>query len=170
MIPERLAPYIYPAFRFVVGSLFIFHGLQKFGLLPGSRSVALISLLGAAGIIEVICGSLVSIGLFTRVAALIASAQMAFAYFYAHSRGARGPSRTRASWPCCTALPSSTSPPAVPATWVSTAADREGSDRGQTTSEHCRPAVVRSRGSDRGQTTSDATLRRDETRLAAEFS
>ena len=91
MIPERYAPYVYAGFRFVVGFLFVFHGLQKFGLLPGSRVVAIISLVGLAGIIELICGALVGIGLFTRPAALIASGEMAFAYFYAH--------QPRGGWP-----------------------------------------------------------------------
>ena len=35
MIPERYAPAVYRSFRVVFGFLFLFHGLQKFGLLGG---------------------------------------------------------------------------------------------------------------------------------------
>lgn len=84
MIPERYAPYVYPAFRFVVGFLFLFHGLQKFGLIAGSRTVPLLSLFGAAGAIELICGLLVAVGLFVRPAAFVASGEMAVAYFMVH--------------------------------------------------------------------------------------
>lgn len=83
MIPERYAPYVYTAFRFVTGFLFMFHGLQKFGLL-GGQAQPIASMLGAAAIIEAGGGLLVAIGLFTRPAAFIASGEMAVAYFMAH--------------------------------------------------------------------------------------
>ena len=37
-----------------------------------------------AGIIELVCAILITLGLFTRIAAFIASGEMAFAYFYQH--------------------------------------------------------------------------------------
>ena len=80
---ERFAPYVYPAFRFVFGVLFLFHGLQKLGLM-GGHMVPLASRLGAAAAIELVCGTLVAAGAFTRVAAFIASGEMAFAYFLGH--------------------------------------------------------------------------------------
>ena len=83
MIPERYAPYVYAAFRFVVGFLFVFHGLQKFGLF-GGRMVPLVSLFGAAAVIELVCGALVAVGLLTRPAAFLASGEMAVAYFMSH--------------------------------------------------------------------------------------
>jgi putative oxidoreductase len=83
MIPERYAPQVYAVFRIVVGFLFIFHGLQKFGFLGGT-AVPLASLFGLAAIIEAVGGLLVMIGLFTRPAAFIASGEMAVAYFMAH--------------------------------------------------------------------------------------
>ena len=83
MIPERYAPHVYPIFRFVVGLLFLFHGLQKFGLLGGNM-VPLMSRVGAAAVIELVCGALVAAGLFTRPAAFVASGQMAVAYFLSH--------------------------------------------------------------------------------------
>jgi putative oxidoreductase len=83
MIPERYAPQVYALFRIVVGFLFIFHGLQKFGLL-GGQAMPLASLMGVAAIIEAVGGLLVMIGLFTRPAAFVASGEMAAAYFMAH--------------------------------------------------------------------------------------
>jgi putative oxidoreductase len=41
-------------------------------------------LIYTAGPIELVCGTLVALGLFTRWAAFIASGQMAVAYFIAH--------------------------------------------------------------------------------------
>ena len=43
-----------------------------------------ISRLGLAGVVETVCGFLILIGLFTRPAALVASGEMAAAYFLAH--------------------------------------------------------------------------------------
>jgi len=42
------------------------------------------SLFGAAGVIECVAGTLITLGLFTRPAAFIASGMMAYAYFTAH--------------------------------------------------------------------------------------
>jgi putative oxidoreductase len=83
MIPERYSPQVYALFRIVVGFLFIFHGLQKFGLL-GGQAVPMASLFGVAAMIETVCGVLVLVGLFTRPAAFLASGEMAAAYFMAH--------------------------------------------------------------------------------------
>jgi len=89
MIPTHLAPYVYSAFRIVFGLLFLMHGLQKlagmFGGMPGfTGAVPLVSLFGAAGVIECVAGTLITLGLFTRPAAFIASGMMAYAYFTAH--------------------------------------------------------------------------------------
>lgn len=65
------------------------HGAQKlFGVLGGfggpGRTAHLFSLFGLAGVIETFVALLVMIGLFTRIAALIVSGEMAVAYFYVH--------------------------------------------------------------------------------------
>ncbi len=52
--------------------------------MPG-MPVPLFSLLGVAGILEVVGGLAVLLGLFTRPVAFILSGQMAVAYFYAHA-------------------------------------------------------------------------------------
>ena len=83
MIPDRYAPIAYALFRIVLGYVFLIFGLQKFGFL-GGQAQELMSMQGAAGVIETVAGLLVMIGLFTRPAAFIASGEMAFAYFYVH--------------------------------------------------------------------------------------
>ena len=45
---------------------------------------------GIAGVIEIVCGSLVVTGLFTRYAAFIASGEMAVSYWIYSNRVARG--------------------------------------------------------------------------------
>ena len=84
MISERYAPQVYALMRIVFGFLFIFHGLQKMFGMFGGRTAELLSLRGLAGVIEIVGGTLIMIGLYTRPAAFIASGQMAFAYFLSH--------------------------------------------------------------------------------------
>ena len=83
MIPERYAPQVYALFRVVAGFLFMFHGLQKFGVF-GGQTPPLAGLMGVAAVIEAVGGLLIMIGLLTRPAAFIASGEMAAAYFMAH--------------------------------------------------------------------------------------
>jgi putative oxidoreductase len=84
----RHADRLYAIFRIVAGFLFMCHGLQKlFGVLGGEKVGNFASLSGAAGIIELVCGFLVMIGLFTSWAAFLASGTMAVAYFMAHQPG-----------------------------------------------------------------------------------
>ena len=77
-------PRVLSVLRFMTGLLIIQHGLGKiihFPALPAYADVQPMSLLGAAGFIELIGGALLIIGLFTRPAAFILSGEMAFAYF-----------------------------------------------------------------------------------------
>jgi putative oxidoreductase len=84
-ITSRVADAAYPLLRLVAGLLFAEHGLQKlFGLLGGNR-VPLMSELGLAGIIELAAGVMVAFGVFPRWAALVASGEMAVAYFTTHA-------------------------------------------------------------------------------------
>ncbi|GHA80814.1 DoxX family protein [Pontibacter akesuensis] len=79
------SPHLYAILRIVAGLMFAIHGAQKlFGILGGDQPVELISLMGLAGIIEFVGGILIAIGLFTSIAAFIASGQMAAAFFMAH--------------------------------------------------------------------------------------
>ncbi|MCF2487754.1 DoxX family protein [Dyadobacter sp. CY347] len=85
---RALNQYIPPFFailRIVAGLLFAMHGSQKlFGIPGGSDPVPLISLMGFAGFIEFAGGLFIVVGFFTRLAAFLASGQMAVAYFMAH--------------------------------------------------------------------------------------
>ena len=85
---QFLKPYtecIHDTVRIVAGVLFFQHGAQKiFGILGAEQSVELGSRLGLAGIIETVAGALIALGLFTPVAAFIASGEMAVAFFIAH--------------------------------------------------------------------------------------
>jgi putative oxidoreductase len=83
---NRLQPYVLSILRFVVGLLFVQHGLVKlFGFPTGAGFPALLSLPWLEGCIEMIGGSLIAIGLWTRAAALITSGEMAIGYFMVHS-------------------------------------------------------------------------------------
>jgi putative oxidoreductase len=75
----------YALFRIVVGFLFLWHGMQKlFGLPVAVPAGAPAFVLYSAGSIELIGGTLIMIGLFTRWAAFLSSGLMAFAYWMAH--------------------------------------------------------------------------------------
>ena len=54
---------------------------------PGQHGEALPPLMVAGGWIEIVCGLLVALGLFTRLAAFIASGEMAVAFFMMHAKG-----------------------------------------------------------------------------------
>src|ERR1039458_1385683 len=74
--------------RIITGLLIIQHGMGKiihFPALPAYANVQPLSLLGAAGFVELIGGALLILGLFTRPAAFILSGEMAFAYFIVHA-------------------------------------------------------------------------------------
>jgi putative oxidoreductase len=73
--------------RIITGLLIIQHGMGKllgFPALPAYANVQLMSLSGAAGIIELIGGALLILGLWTQPVAFILSGEMAFAYFIGH--------------------------------------------------------------------------------------
>jgi putative oxidoreductase len=71
---------VYCIMRVIVGLLYASHGGQKlFGLPGGGHGVS--GLEFVAGIVELVCGLLITFGLFTRLAAFLASGEMAIAYF-----------------------------------------------------------------------------------------
>ena len=84
MIPERYAPVTYALFRIVFGYVFFIFGLQKMFGVFGGQQAQLMSLQGAAGVVETVGGFLIMIGLLTKLAAFISSGEMAVAYFYVH--------------------------------------------------------------------------------------
>ncbi len=70
--------------RIVAGLLFICPGGMKLLGWFGGMPVPMTPLLTAAGVIELVGGTLLLLGLFTRPVAFIASGEMAFAYFIGH--------------------------------------------------------------------------------------
>ena len=86
---RQYAPAVLSVVRIVVGLIFMEHGTQKFLSFPAGEMAGMglgLSSPGAyAGIIELVCGLMIAIGLFTRPAAFLASGTMAVAYFMAHA-------------------------------------------------------------------------------------
>ena len=81
-------PQLLGLLRIVAGLLFLAHGVVKLfgfppGAMPGPQDP--LTLLGIAGIIELITGTLITLGLFTRPAAFIAAGEMAVAYWMMHA-------------------------------------------------------------------------------------
>ncbi|MBU3686261.1 MAG: DoxX family protein [Mycobacterium sp.] len=84
---DRSGPAALALFRIVIGLLFALHGTAKLFGWPATKSGAVP--VGTwpywwAGVIELAVGVLVALGLFTRIAAVIGSGTMAFAYFTEH--------------------------------------------------------------------------------------
>jgi putative oxidoreductase len=84
---SRYQPHVLAALRIVAGVLFLSHGLAKlvgFPIAPpGVQPV--MSLFGIGAVIEVVTGTLIILGLFTRAAAFVAAGQMAVAYWMFHA-------------------------------------------------------------------------------------
>lgn len=81
-------PRLLGVLRIVLGFLYIQHGTAKLFGVPHVAmfdGLQLMSLMGAAGVLELLGGALLLLGLFVRPVAFILSGQMAFAYFMAHA-------------------------------------------------------------------------------------
>jgi putative oxidoreductase len=83
----KWTPLLLSVLRIVTAFLFVEHGTQKWLSFPapGARPTQLMSLSGAAGVLELAGGFLLLFGLFTRPVAFVLSGLMAFAYFIAHA-------------------------------------------------------------------------------------
>jgi len=85
---DHWAPRALALLRIVTGYLFLEHGTAK---LLGFPHVAMFdhlsiaSLVGVAGVLELIGGALILVGLFVRPVAFVLSGEMAVAYFMAHA-------------------------------------------------------------------------------------
>ena len=94
MFLSRYASQVHGIFRIMTGLLFVQHGLQKlvhFPPLPPQMAAAMTHIpdnvkpvLLTAAVIELVGGTLVTLGLWSRWAAFICSGEMAFAYFLGH--------------------------------------------------------------------------------------
>ena len=101
-------PYAIGLFRIVIGLLFACHGaVSLLGVLGGMDGKGATVETGAwpnwyAAVIELVGGSLVLLGLGTRIAAFIASGAMAYAYFKVHQPQDLWPIKNRARARPCT--------------------------------------------------------------------
>ena len=85
-ILDRWNPQLLSLLRIVAGFLFVWHGTSKYFHYPVDfGNVQVFSLMGLAGILELVGGTLVCVGLFTKPAAFILSGEMAVAYFMFHA-------------------------------------------------------------------------------------
>ncbi|GGP83155.1 DoxX family protein [Saccharothrix coeruleofusca] len=85
----KLNDLVLAGFRIVVSFLFACHGAQGFGLLGGIDGQGTAVPFGVwpgwwASVIELVGALLVLVGLFPRIAALLCSGAMAYAYFVVH--------------------------------------------------------------------------------------
>jgi putative oxidoreductase len=85
---QNLTPHVRSLVRIVAAYLFVLHGTAKHLGIPfieGMSGISSMSLPGIAGWLELVGGTLLLFGLFTRPVAFVLSGQMAFAYFIAHA-------------------------------------------------------------------------------------
>ena len=85
-----LEPYVHSLLRIVAGFTFSLHGAQKllgaFGGMGGKGATAqFLSLMWAAGALELVGGLLILVGLLTRPVAFLLCGEMAVAYFMSHA-------------------------------------------------------------------------------------
>ena len=83
---SRWQPQLLAILRIIVGLLFLEHATQKFLAFPAPFPMPgpLPPIEVAAGVIELLTGILLTIGLFSRLVAFIASGEMAVGYFMFH--------------------------------------------------------------------------------------
>jgi len=90
-VKKEWSPQLLSVLRIILAFLYIQVGAAKWfafpaAVMPGGGTAAVGSLPWFAGVIEVIGGTLILLGLFTRPVAFILSGEMAIAYFYGHAR------------------------------------------------------------------------------------
>ncbi len=82
---QRWQPQLLAILRIVAALLLLEHATMKFFHFPAPQVPGpLPPMLIAAGAIELVAGILMTFGLFTRLAAFVASGELAFAYFIEH--------------------------------------------------------------------------------------
>ena len=84
---EQYQPQLRALLRIMTALLFMEHGLAKLLHFPVAQPGVpdpLPTILVAAGVIEIVGGALVTLGLFTRLAAFICAGEIAIGYFMLH--------------------------------------------------------------------------------------
>jgi putative oxidoreductase len=84
------SPYLLSILRIVAAFLFVQFGTAKVlafpaEVMPGGGTAGAWTIAWVAGMLEIIGGSLLLVGLFTRPTAFILAGEMAFAYFMGHA-------------------------------------------------------------------------------------
>jgi putative oxidoreductase len=85
-------PQMQSLLRIVAGAIFLLAGTMKIfafpaGMPPNGGTAVFPSQIWIGGALEVVCGGLLLLGLFTRPAAFLMAGQMAVAYFQFHAPG-----------------------------------------------------------------------------------
>jgi len=86
---QGMGPQLRSLLRIVAAGMYITHGTMKLfafpsSLMPGGGTVPLMSQLGVGGVIEIVGGTLLLLGLFTRPIAFIAAGELAVIYWQYH--------------------------------------------------------------------------------------
>jgi putative oxidoreductase len=86
---SALAPELRSALRIVAGLMFLMAGTTKLfawpiGMPPNGGTAAFGTQIWIGGLLELVCGGLLTVGLLTRPAAFLMAGQMAVAYFQFH--------------------------------------------------------------------------------------
>ena len=85
-IAARLAPYMLSVLRIMAALLFLEHGLSRMLGFPSPwPAPPSFTMYWFAGAIELVGGILLTLGLVSRLSALIMAGEMAFAYFLSHA-------------------------------------------------------------------------------------
>jgi putative oxidoreductase len=89
---EVWAPRLLSLVRILLGLIYLQHGLQKYFGFPAAQpqNFHVASMIGLAGLIEIVGSIMLVLGLYTRWVAFILSGEMAVAYFIYVNRPARG--------------------------------------------------------------------------------
>jgi putative oxidoreductase len=87
---KSLAPYILSVLRIVSALMFIQFGTMilfafPVGMPPNGGTAKLMTQIGIGGLLEVVGGTLILLGLFTRPVAFVLAGEMAVAYYQFHS-------------------------------------------------------------------------------------
>ncbi len=83
---QRWSPELLSLMRIAVGLTFIEHGTQKLLDFPVPKPGLSLPLLLFTGILETVGGTLVTLGLFTRLFAFLLSGELAVGYWWLHVR------------------------------------------------------------------------------------
>jgi putative oxidoreductase len=79
------APLVLSLLRVMAALLLLQYGLLKLFDFPAPPDFAMVPIYYVAGVIELIGGTLLALGLFSRLVAFILSGEMAVAYFHDHA-------------------------------------------------------------------------------------